>query len=842
MRKEKQMKKQITRFIAVLLSMCMILGMVTVASAAENTGFKDVQDDSQYYYAPVYWAAENGITKGYSDNTFGIGKECERREMMIFLWRMAGCPSSKTDPTKEFKDMGAYGSSTDTYKAVGWGVENDIIKGYPDGTFRPKDPVARKDTLIMLYRIAGRPEVKGTITYSDVPYTEAKTPDTYHAILWAQQEEITKGYADKTFRPLESCLREQIVTFIYRAQSHGEQISADDAIVGVKTIGYVDLEGAKVNAIVLEYDREIDGTSVSEDAFTASDYTSIQLAYSGASAIELDYDGIEGNEGAIERVYVNDKEEMAEEGAAKGKYVIIEVNTAFMLNGQNLAFTSSMAGGAQQVGTIKAADGTEITPASKEARNYTLTESEGRNGSIQASLSVPKELIILPEFAEGSGWTLHYKEDGTAFPATNCYSEYTDTYCDFDMPYSIYVPDQETMEANKGDIALVIHMEHAGGNDTDPLSAVTSSKAAVKLSGETVQSRTPAIVVVPQIEESRRSTNDYDASSEANTAVWELIDSLLEQYKGYINENRIYGTGQSMGGMTILNMAAQRDNFFGGIAVIGGQWSNNYDKTFQNEGLRTPEKDEISFDVANGGFGEHDIAWYAANFENWYYMISDDNIFIHTCVGDAMAHGEWKDTAKYYKEIGGVEVPYAEYDPYLPLEEQNAIDKELTDHDNTTPGSGLNWAGFTKGNHMSTWKYAYALDYSFEWLFSQSRETANARGKIEELNKPWLGLNEDGSLKEGTGTVGLNSAQFTPNGASTVFTEGWTKVSVLVNYIDSLQEDAEWLNSKERNANGTRIEEAWSMYDRLNDEEKAQITNFDRLKELQKLVDESQAS
>ena len=105
------------------------------------------------------------------------------------------------------------------------------------------------------------------------------------------------------------------------------------------------------------------------------------------------------------------------------------------------------------------------------------------------------------------------------------------------------MPPQEVLEANRGGVSLVIHMEHAGSNDSDPMAAITSSRAAVKLASAAVQAEHPAIVVVPQVEESRRSTDDLVASSEVNTAVWELLDWLLEEYADYIDTDRVYGTG-----------------------------------------------------------------------------------------------------------------------------------------------------------------------------------------------------------------------------------------------------------------------------------------------------------
>jgi predicted peptidase len=560
-------------------------------------------------------------------------------------------------------------------------------------------------------------------------------------------------------------------------------ITTDDAIVSVKSYGFVDLEGAKISAIIVEYNRMIDAKSVRTTTYKIRNYVIAQEEANGFDrTVEQDGDGIKGNEGQITRVYVNGKPMPSLSGGTKsGKYVIIEVNTKYMLSGQNLTYTESMMAGVTQVEPIRA-EGTIINAATKEIKNYTSEQQQGfgPGGGKRTVVNTKKSSIILPEFGKGSGWTLHYIGNG-AFKATHGYSEYTGKYEDFELPYSIYVPDQKTMEAAKGHISLVIHMEHAGANDTDPMSAITSSKAAVKLSGKVVQTKNPAIVVVPQVEQSRRSTNDFDASSEVNTAAWELIDSLLKEYKDYIDVNRIYGTGQSMGGMTILAMAAQRDNFFAGIAVVGAQWSNNYDKPLQNNGspVRTPDNDKISFN----GFGLD-----RENFQNWYYMISDDNILVHTCAGDPMAGGEWKDLTDYYK-AAGVTVAYDQWDPYLPITEQNRRDSVLTSHNNTALGSGISWGAFTRGSHMSTWKYGYQLDNPFKWLFAQNRQSEMKRGKIEQLKNKWLGRDQNGNIVKDSGTTGLNSAQFTPGGASKIFTEGWTPASVAKSKVTNEKQD-----------------------------------------------------
>lgn len=121
---------------------------------------------------------------------------------------------------------------------------------------------------------------------------------------------------------------------------------------------------------------------------------------------------------------------------------------------------------------------------------------------------------------------------------------------------------------------------------------------------------------------------------------------------------------------------------------------------------------------------------------------------------------------------------YEAVHPWLAVSEQNTLGTTLVDHENTAPGTGISWVLFTRGSHMSTWKYGYRLDFAFEWLFSQRRDTESARGKLEQLKDPWLGRDENGVLLPGSGTEGMNSAQFTTGGASDVYVENWTPESV----------------------------------------------------------------
>ena len=182
-----------------------------------QTRYYDVNDMSKYYFNPVYWAADHAITRGYNDVYFGPSETCDRKSVAIFLWRLSGRPEA--EGTVSFTDVN-YQPSTDTYKAILWASVNGIVNGYSDGTFRPNNPITRKDAAIMLYRLNGRPQISGEMPFQDViDLNYPESSDTYKSILWASRCGITHGYTDGTFRPLDNCIRADIVTFLYRYAS-----------------------------------------------------------------------------------------------------------------------------------------------------------------------------------------------------------------------------------------------------------------------------------------------------------------------------------------------------------------------------------------------------------------------------------------------------------------------------------------------------------------------------------------------------------------------------------------------------------------------------------------------
>ena len=91
---------------------------------------------------------------------------------------------------------------------------NGIVKGYDDGTFRPKDPVTRAQFITMLWRASGEPTAEKTaLTFADAGMISAP----YRAaVAWGVEQGIIKGYGNNTFRPNVNITRAQLATFLCR--------------------------------------------------------------------------------------------------------------------------------------------------------------------------------------------------------------------------------------------------------------------------------------------------------------------------------------------------------------------------------------------------------------------------------------------------------------------------------------------------------------------------------------------------------------------------------------------------------------------------------------------------
>ncbi len=115
-------------------------------------------------------------------------------------------PSTPTTPTAQvaFKDVpNNYWAQTFIQELA----SRNIIKGFPDGSFRPNDPVTRAQFAALLSQAMNKSTIRSSATFTDVA-------SNYWAVTAIQKAYTTgfmSGYSATTFRPNENISRVQIL-------------------------------------------------------------------------------------------------------------------------------------------------------------------------------------------------------------------------------------------------------------------------------------------------------------------------------------------------------------------------------------------------------------------------------------------------------------------------------------------------------------------------------------------------------------------------------------------------------------------------------------------------------
>ena len=178
----------------------------TVACGFSVSGaFCDVAE-SAYYADAVGWMVDESITTGISDLLYGPNVNLSRAQMVTFLWRNAGSPTS--GPSHGFWDVGAGAYYAD---AVSWAKANGITTGTSATTFSPNQDVTRAQLVTLLWRLDGEPTAPAA-GFADV------SPGRYFstAVAWAKEQDITTGTSASTFAPEDAVTRGQAAAFLYR--------------------------------------------------------------------------------------------------------------------------------------------------------------------------------------------------------------------------------------------------------------------------------------------------------------------------------------------------------------------------------------------------------------------------------------------------------------------------------------------------------------------------------------------------------------------------------------------------------------------------------------------------
>ena len=186
------MKKLLKMGSAILVIMLMFTNIVFAANVPtdlEGTSCKD---------AAVALIDAGAIT-GDTDGLFHPENNLTRAEACVILVKTIDPIASLVNGTAtqsatktSFSDLSGYQWAANY---IGYAVENGIVKGYPDGTFKPGEKVSTNEMLTMILRAAGYTESQIGSTWPDDYIVKAKEAGVFNNLDENYPAYATKGMA-----------------------------------------------------------------------------------------------------------------------------------------------------------------------------------------------------------------------------------------------------------------------------------------------------------------------------------------------------------------------------------------------------------------------------------------------------------------------------------------------------------------------------------------------------------------------------------------------------------------------------------------------------------------------
>jgi uncharacterized repeat protein (TIGR02543 family) len=125
--------------------------LVNKAFNKQNTNatcdFPDVAT-SDWYYLQVASGKAAGYISGYPDGSFGPGNHISRQEVASIIVKLKGLSANSDDAIQSLTDAGDFPAwSRSSINAV---VAGQIMRGYPDGTFKAENFITRAEAIVTL--------------------------------------------------------------------------------------------------------------------------------------------------------------------------------------------------------------------------------------------------------------------------------------------------------------------------------------------------------------------------------------------------------------------------------------------------------------------------------------------------------------------------------------------------------------------------------------------------------------------------------------------------------------------------------------------------------------------
>jgi uncharacterized protein len=135
------------------------------------------------------------------------------------------------------------------------------------------------------------------------------------------------------------------------------------------------------------------------------------------------------------------------------------------------------------------------------------------------------------------------------------------------MTYNLYIP--EDYDQRKS-YPLVLFMADASTTGKGTEAPLKQGYGGIIWATEKSQAKHPCFVLVPAYKGPENAVNDNWETTDEVDMTLRLLHSVVSRYS--IDKNRLYTTGQSMGGMISFYLNANHPNLFAASIFVGSQW------------------------------------------------------------------------------------------------------------------------------------------------------------------------------------------------------------------------------------------------------------------------------
>ncbi len=246
------------------------------------------------------------------------------------------------------------------------------------------------------------------------------------------------------------------------------------------------------------------------------------------------------------------------------------------------------------------------------------------------------------------------------------------------MQYNLFVPDAYD---GKQSYPLVLFMADASTVGKDVTTPLSQGYGALEFASDRDQQKHPSFVLVPQYTD-WAVQDDWSTTDEVEMTI-RLLEKVCKEYN--VDTNRLYTTGQSMGGMMSFYFNITHPDLFAASLFVSSQWDTSKMQDFGRK--------------------------------HFFYIVAG---------GDQKAYGGMQDLAKVLK-ANDARVDSASWSAKLPVEEQERLAEQLI-----ARGGNINFIKWEAGSvlpetgrameHMASFDYGYKIAAVRDWLFKQSKE------------------------------------------------------------------------------------------------------------------------